>query len=676
MIKYPSKEKRALLSENLLSLVEKIPVTLIVFYGIWTVDCHLATIFKLPYSNLTFLFWKTFLITFFVVIFTEKERWKNNVNSSHSPQSPTTSNIIPFLFLLVFCAIFATIQTNYYPGTWGVLLLTALLIYFSILHSKKLAPPLLRRMDITPLSTLLGLVGISLFAIILTTITVRIDQDDAYYLSITTQALDHPQIATLSYESMYGLLESPMATLRRVHSYEVLVAIFSQITKIDHLVCYYIVFPAISCVLLITTYFVIFKKLLVTNRAALFGVCFTVLALFAWGDSHRTFGNFAFVRLFQGKTILVNIIIPFIVFLSWRFLITKKIGHLVTLVLSVCSATGLSINGILLAPLSILLVFTGTILAQPKEITKWKKNILLLAPCIYPLLIGILIKSNPGNSHILEHFGRNLSPNLPDTNHILGMVLGSNELNLRSAIALTCLLISPLAIAHYKYRKIVMGFVCACVLLLFYPGYPLHLFIAKNASSNFLWRLSWICPFPLFLGITAGSAANFGNNKKGGLLFLLLLTAFVLAPYNWTTSHDNGAYFSLQPHKMNMKHVSVAKGFIPYIPDKGLILAPEEIAVVMSGLKDHPPLIFVRRAYLGRLRPKPREDLELLHNAVRREINLSDIPNFISLVVLKDIHSIVFKRKNDINNKLRTQLIANGFQKKHIIKMYQLWTKE
>jgi len=674
MVSCQTQRSASCLFDALLVVLERIPFAFVIFYAVWTIDCHIAMAFRLPYWLLNIVFWKALLLSIAAVIYTERN------DETHALFTPAQSNFrppdrFPLIFLAIFCLTSLSIVFGTYVVTWGILLCSGLCISY-FLRNKNTSADIPASPDITSPAAVTALLLLILFTILFTTSIVRTNSDDAYYLSMIVQVIENQNAPTLFYEPMYGLLENKMAMLRRVHTYEILSATLSHITRIDHLFTYYIVLPAISCALYILTSFVILKRLLLTNAAAVLGTIFSVAILIAWGDAHRTLGNSAFVRFFQGKTLLVHITIPMLLYLTWRFLQTKKHVDLLTLSLCACAATGLSVNGILLAPSTMLLAFCGAFLANPKILVDWKICFRLPLAFLYPVMLGLVIKLNPGGGEIIEHFGRELKSTLPDTTRILGILLGDDTLNIRSAAALAALAVAPLAVSSYHYRKLVLGFTLACILLLFLPGYPVHKLIAKFASSNFIWRLSWICPFPILMGLIGGAAANVAHRRQGLVFLSLVLTIFFAAPYNWTFSKENNAMFQWQPHKLNSERLVTAQQVIALTGPTGRLLAPQELTVIMTGLRSHPELTYVRSAYLSRLSKTEKQDIEFLHSIVVGRLTTFNHDHFLSLVQSNRITSIVFKRENGLEKGLREDLQRHGFRKLGKIETFEIWSQK
>jgi len=44
-----------------------------------------------------------------------------------------------------------------------------------------------------------------------------------------------------------------------------------------------------------------------------------VVLLVILGETHHSYGNFAFVRMHQGKAVLVTLMVPLIFFYAWSF---------------------------------------------------------------------------------------------------------------------------------------------------------------------------------------------------------------------------------------------------------------------------------------------------------------------------------------------------------------------
>ncbi|MCB2187184.1 MAG: hypothetical protein KQJ78_12245 [Deltaproteobacteria bacterium] len=233
----------------------------------------------------------------------------------------------------------------------------------------------------------LGLVGLLLAAVAYTLCSHRPDIDDSAYLNFVVTTLDHPAWPLLSRDGMFGPESFPIYfPIYRAHSFELLVALATRLTGLSHFTLYYLVLPALGAGLVVAGHAWIFHRWL--PRGSLAAVAFVVLALVVWGDAHRAFGNFAFVRMFQGKAYLVSLVVPLIIYFAVAYLERPGWRAWILLALAQVAAVGFSSTALLVAPLACLLALAGGWRPQRRQ------TLVVLAGALsvlYVLGLGLLV---------------------------------------------------------------------------------------------------------------------------------------------------------------------------------------------------------------------------------------------------------------------------------------------
>ena len=82
----------------------------------------------------------------------------------------------------------------------------------------------------------------------------------------------------------------------------------SYITGLPLLDSYYLLVPALMSALTVIVTYRLLRKLV--PEGWIIGMLFFFVVMLAWGDVHRTLANFGFVRMFQGKSVLVSAVVP------------------------------------------------------------------------------------------------------------------------------------------------------------------------------------------------------------------------------------------------------------------------------------------------------------------------------------------------------------------------------
>lgn len=101
--------------------------------------------------------------------------------------------------------------------------------------------------------------------------------------------------------------------------YEYLNALIAVGFCLDFLSVYYLIMPGISGFMIPIAIFLAIVHFSDDERSSIVGTLLTVFVLLLLGETHRTFGNFSFVRIFQGKSILLSIGVPLFIGFSIKY---------------------------------------------------------------------------------------------------------------------------------------------------------------------------------------------------------------------------------------------------------------------------------------------------------------------------------------------------------------------
>jgi hypothetical protein len=445
-----------------------------------------------------------------------------------------------------------------------------------------------------------AVVGLALLAALVTLVAHRPDADDAFYVSIPVSALDHPDRPLLRFDGTFGEEGWPILMPHyRLHSYELLVAIASSVTRFPVPLLYYVLFPAVSAMLVIVANWMALREISgAEQRAVLLGLILTFVVLLTWGDVHRSFGNFAFVRLFQGKAVLVSLCVPATVYYAARFCRDRDLRSWLLFTLCQVGAIGIAATAIGVIPLLSWSVLLGS--WRPDR-GSTRTTVLGLLSSAYPLAQAVLIGgpalfASPALAHA------DVAPaGLAQITAVssVGMwryaaitiVLGEGW---RSWIAILSLLAAPLLPLPRDRQRVLAGFLLVVTLVVLNPWFGANLW---EVSPSLLWRLYWAIPFPFLIGLLGIGLYTWGPRVRarssGPALVLALAALFVCAPEQWTLSKTNFTELRLPGYKVPREY-AVATLASASAGRGGLVLAPEEVSLWVPTLRDHPRLIWVR----------------------------------------------------------------------------------
>ena len=174
-------------------------------------------------------------------------------------------------------------------------------------------------------------------------------------------------------------------------SSEFLLALAAKALHLDLLSMYHNAGGAIGSALVPLVYYLLLRRLGLAPLVALAGASGTLLFLLLDGNDHRAMGNMAFVRMWQGKAILLTLLPPYLLTHTVSFLSAGGRRPWLCAALAGVAATGLSTIGCFFAPAVIgasVLAVGGALLATravPFRLPSCRAG-LMLTSVAWPLL--------------------------------------------------------------------------------------------------------------------------------------------------------------------------------------------------------------------------------------------------------------------------------------------------
>ena len=500
----------------------------------------------------------------------------------------------------------------------------------------------------------------------------RPDADDAYYFNVIISALDHPGLPVLSFDGMHGDTSAPIQELAsRPQTYELLLAVLARLTGLAPDTLYYVFFPALFAVSFALAQWLLLK--LIHPRAAWLGVALVFLALLCWGDGHRTFGNFAFVRLFQGKGVFISVCVPLIVYYALRFSGAPSVENWLLLMLAQCGAVAFTSSALFIAPGCMGLALLSCANPTRRGLTRLAIGGLSCLPLFVTLLL-VRAESLEAAPRWEEGFLRDLPS-----------VIGATW---RAPLSLFAVLSLPwlarrnsLSSAPWAARYVGLAF------LLILNGITGPL-LARWVAELFSWRIYWVLPIPLLAACafaTASLPRTEGRSWRRpgiGLASAALATSgflLFLSSGPWTPSAENRASWEWAKPKRQAREYEVARRIVEMAPPGSTVLAPVPIAGLLTHFHDGPRLVFVYERYLANLsghwgtsESRKREGLAKL---VTGQLPTRAIPDALQEMNERCVN--VFATSSAVSERpyIHGGLRQNGFQE-HDAGHYAIWTRE
>lgn len=449
---------------------------------------------------------------------------------------------------------------------------------------------------------------LALSAGIFTLVVSRPDADDFSFFHRALLQLSHLDMPFFLTDTAHNVPDLPALSLSHLMtSYEPLVAMASAAIGIDPLNAYQNLSAFIVGAMLSIVYVLLYRLFRLDNLAALGATACALVFLILDGNLHRSFGNFALIRCWQGKSILITLLVPATYLLVWRFLISPSWQRFsLVLMVNIC-AVGLSGSGMFLLPALVFAISIAYLFSHRFSPGRLKRVLILNCASFYPaaIAIGFLsgILHQPIDTSIwIQEWPAGWLQNL-------SLVIGDSPTLIRNLLILLALPLISLRGPLGRHIALV-----TIVLCLMFANPLLGPVWMKVLHPGAYWRIAYLFPLPWCSGLIANRAVLRDASGRrlirigsAIIIFISVIHAyqFSVLPAGNSLSVRFKAPWEL---KFPPQELKFANSVLKHVSNKN-ILAPEEIVVVL-GLLD-PGIKFEA----GR----PAETLHIFCNAGRGE---------------------------------------------------------
>ena len=372
-------------------------------------------------------------------------------------------------------------------------------------------------------------------AVVLTLISHRPDADDALYVNEAVAAADVPGQALLSVDTLHGIPGLPLyLPVYRVTSYELLNGALAYLTGIPAIYCFHWLSAAFAALLLPLAHARLFRIL--TPRRWLASVATLVFILIAAGETHRWYGNFSFVRIWQGKAVLLSVFLPLLYAYALRFAAAPTLRNWTMLAAAQIAAVGCSSSALWVAPVGAVMALGSGVRPSRRGV---KTVILGTLASVYVLGAAWFFHADLEGSMGGVPFAAagNFGPQMRDA---LVTVLGDSRLLIFGIVAL---LTGWVFTSPGLARRFAIVFPLAVLIGLLNPY--TERWVTANVTGPAYWRSLWAMPLPIVMALMLTSPLHFGNGSSRPVTrhvaWLVLLAAFaLLVPrYNGLSPENN-----------------------------------------------------------------------------------------------------------------------------------------
>jgi hypothetical protein len=416
--------------------------------------------------------------------------------------------------------------------------------------------------------------------------------DDAFYLSIPATLLRFPQQPVLLHDTLYRLQDSPiLLPFYRLANHDVLVAVVSRITGIDHLVVAYLVLPPLFAALCVFAWAYLLRRIVPARWAIVLPILFACVLLL--GEAPHSYGNFAFVRMHHGKAILATCMVPVIAGAALDYARHGGLRHWLLLFAAQVAALGLAASALFVAPAAAALGLAG---GWAPGIVRSRRFLLGMLPAAYLLGAAWLVGTGTHGAHALA---APAPQPMPGVQQILVEAWGpwSTRLLLVSLLVAWAFVRDPVRARYFSAGAFFL-------LLAALNPYTTPFVAAVSVGAKTYWRLAWALPLPFFLavvvdGILARALPVKPKALAASACVALAVAATVFAARAGTLLCANSVTLGLPSLDVPPLEFAVARKVASVVPEGATVLAPEAVSTWLPVFVVHPRLVGVRQMYLS-----------------------------------------------------------------------------
>jgi len=432
--------------------------------------------------------------------------------------------------------------------------------------------------------------ALALLSAAVTLLAHRPDADDAYYLNVAAAALDQPALPLFSSDTLHGIPGAPtLLPNYRVHSIELLTALIASVLGCEPIWVAHLLLPPVFAALSVWAAALYLRALVGTFWRPALSVW--LLVLLAAGTTHTAYGNFAFVRLFQGKAVMVCVALPLVARYALDSTAGIRPGSWLLLALSQVAAVGLSANALYAAPLTAGLTLLGS--WRPSRASTRHTTLGLLAS-VYPLALALVVRSGFDRKVALVNAGAAVG-----MEQALAAVIGSGT---QAWFWLAALTGAWAVLPDPRRRRSTLGFALGVLALLLNPF--LDRLLADHVTGRaLLWRILWVVPLPAWLAALLSAplwSAGADPWRRTPLAALSVTLAAYLAASSGlaTLSRRNGTELHAPGLKVPTREYEAAERLVRTTPRYARVLAPTTLSTWVASFRDRRYPVVVRPHYL------------------------------------------------------------------------------
>lgn len=433
----------------------------------------------------------------------------------------------------------------------------------------------------------------------------RVDTDDAFYVNLAAAMSDAPDDPLLRDDTLHGVPGLPIHhPVYRVHAFEALAGAVALACGIPAIAVFHFALAALGACLVPLAQARLFR--LLTPRTWLASVAALLLVLVAAGDAHRWYGNFAFVRIWQGKALLLFVFLPLVQAYALEFGLAPSPRRWLRLAAAQIAAVGASSSALWAAPAAAGIALACAVAPSLRGLRVLALGVLA---SLYVVGAGLALRqalAAEARAHAAQRTtaaedaaqAERSAPELHAPGVQLAqsfsLVLGDGRL--RDAAVVAGALGWAVLPSGLALRYAILGPLLAAVLLAPHASRLL----AENVTGPDAWRALWVVPIPALFALAITAPLQLAGRRPrwpARAASLALAAAFALRiPARSSLSAENGVRLGWPGLKVPLAEYRLAERLAGSVPPGSQVVAPLDVSTwipVFPG-RAHPLVVLQR----------------------------------------------------------------------------------
>lgn len=450
----------------------------------------------------------------------------------------------------------------------------------------------------------LGLWALALGCCAIALVSHRVDTDDAFYVNLAVAAADAPAAPLLAGDTLHGIPGLPLhLPVYKVHTYELWNAALSVLTGVSVLRCFHWISTALAALLMPLAFARLFR--LLTPRDWLAGVLAVLVVLVAAGDVNRWYGNFALVRMWQGKSIFLSVMLPLVYAYALEFMRRPSLRGWLLLAAAQVASLGCTSSAVWAAPVAAL---TAACAGSAPSRRGLARLALVAVSASYVLGAGWQLKQAVELERAARSAARiertETAPKraartpAAELERAQRFVFGGSHLRRASlAAVMVAWICCPVGLA----RRFAVVVPLAVLLTLLNPY--ASAWTLRNVTGASYWRAFWVLPVPILIALVTLAPLSLARGRAWlrSLACAAALAAFAaFVPATSSLSAKNRVEIGVPRLKVPREPFAQAKALTRRLAPGTPVLAPRTVNPWLATLHGRVQPLVVRAAYLLR----------------------------------------------------------------------------